>query len=461
MKIQISNDIKVYNPPKDLVDLLRDKCTQKNPEYLSAVKGGRSTYRIPRVLSVYKKDRDVITVPRGRMEDLYPYLKTSKIVDERILWPPRPIPTDIEFKGPRAFQEPAIGKLLQHDEGMLQSPPGSGKTVMALEIAARVGQPTLWLTHLDRLYKQVIERIKKFIPDQAGNIGLIREGEIKISDFLTVGMIDSMRNIDIEWLSKYFGCIMLDEAHHVPAVTFQTVVRKFAAYHIYGLTATAYRNDGLDPIMFAILGSVKSDVHYDDLIEAGAIMRPTVKIVYTSYNPNIPINVRNIYQWLLKRLIEDNKRNELIVEIALKEAQKGEVVLVVSNRKKHCRKLFDMISKGWSKTGLAIGDIKKADVDASVKAMEDGGLTVLVCTYEMLGEGFDLDKMSRLLFTTPFRAESRVEQGIGRIQRIAKGKKDAVVYEFYDWLSGYCESLFRSRESVYERLGVKMVRYES
>ena len=66
---------------------------------------------------------------------------------------------------------------------MLKAPAGSGKTVMALEIAARVGQPTLWLTHLDRLYKQVIERIEKFIPQQSNNIGLIREGHLEISDF--------------------------------------------------------------------------------------------------------------------------------------------------------------------------------------------------------------------------------------------------------------------------------------
>jgi superfamily II DNA or RNA helicase len=457
MKILISNNIEVFDPPAELVKHLRDKCSQVNPFYTSALRGGRTAYGIPRMLSVYKKNKNSIVVPRGCMEDLYPYLGKVEIEDRRVLWPPKPVPTEIKFEGPRAFQEPAVADLLQHDEGMLKAPAGSGKTVMALEIAARVGQPTLWITHLDRLYKQVIERVKKFIPDQAENIGLIRESHIEISDFLTVGMVDSMRNMDLEWLNQFFGCVMLDEAHHVPAVTFQSVIRHFAAHHIYGLTATDYRNDGLDPIMFAILGSVKSNVHYDDLVEAGAIMRPTVKIINTDYSLAIPIKVRNIYQYLLKYMVDDTKRNELISNVASREAKKGEVVLVVSNRRKHCRTLHKMISDSWEKTGLAIGDVKRKDVDAAIEAMETGDLTVLVCTYEMLGEGFDLDKMSRLLFATPFRARSRAEQGIGRIQRIAEGKKDAIVYEFYDWHIGYCESLLTSRTEVYQSLGVEIV----
>ena len=457
MKILISNNIEVFDPPADLITRLRNKCSQTNPFYTSAIRGGRTTYGIPRHLTVYERTKNSIIVPRGCMEDLYPYLDSVEIEDKRVLWPPKPVQTEIVFDGPRAFQESAVANLLQHDEGMLKAPAGSGKTVMALEIAARVGQPTLWITHLDRLYKQVIERVKKFIPSQADNIGIIRESHIEISDFLTVGMVDSMRNMDLEWLNQFFGCVLLDEAHHVPAVTFQSVIRHFAAYHIYGLTATDYRNDGLDPIMFAILGSVKSNVHYDDLVEAGAIMRPTVKVINTNYKLGIPINVKNIYQYLLKYIIDDNDRNALIANIAIREAKKGEVVLVVSNRKKHCRTLHEMISKDWQKTGLAIGDVKRKDVDAAIKAMETGDLTVLVCTYEMLGEGFDLDKMSRLLFATPFRARSRAEQGIGRIQRIAQGKKDAVVYEFYDWNIGYCESLLSSRVEVYKSLGVEIV----
>lgn len=457
MKILISNNVEVFDPPADLITRLRHKCSQVNPLYTSAIRGGRVTYGIPRHLTVYERTKNSIIVPRGCMEDLYPYLDSVEIEDKRVLWPPKPVPTEIVFEGPRAFQEPSIVQLLQHDEGMLKAPAGSGKTIMMLEIAARVGQPTLWITHLDRLYKQVIERIEKFIPEQADNIGIIREGHIEISDFLTVGMVDSMRNMDLEWLNQFFGCVLLDEAHHVPAVTFQSVIRHFAAYHIYGMTATDYRNDGLDPIMFAILGSVKSSVHYDDLVEVGAIMRPTVKIINTNYKLVIPPNVRNIYQYLLKYMIDDNDRNELIANTAVREAKKGEVVLVVSNRKKHCRTLHEMIAKGWEKTGIAIGDIKRKDVDASIEAMETGELTVLVCTYEMLGEGFDLDKMSRLLFVTPFRARSRAEQGIGRIQRIAENKKDAIVYEFYDWNIGYCESLLTSRTEVYESLGVEIV----
>jgi superfamily II DNA or RNA helicase len=119
--------------------------------------------------------------------------------------------------------------------------------------------------------------------------------------------------------------------------------------------------------------------------------------------------------------------------------------------------LYDAIRQEWGQTALAIGDVKKSDVDAAIKAMETGDITVLVTTFEMLGEGFDLSKLDRLFFTVPFKAASRVEQGIGRLQRPAPKKVDAVVYEFVDARVSYCKYLFKQRMAVYEKLGVGVV----
>ena len=388
------------------------------------------------------------------MGDIAPFISDSQVMDKRVLYPPNPVPTIIEE---RFYQEDAIQELLQYEEGFLKAPAGSGKTVMGLELAARVGQPTLWLTHLDRLFKQVIERIEKFIPIAAERgIGEIRENSVNISDFLTIGMVPSMVRMDLSPWQDFFGMVLVDEAHHVPAATFLEVIRKFSAYHIYGLTATDYRNDGLDPVMFNIMGPVRADISYDVLVEAGQIVRPLIHLVKTGWYTNLDNVARrmNIYQQLMKRIIKNKDRNELITRHVVNEAKQEKVCIVISGRREHCRRLYEMILRGWSKTALAIGDIKKADVDAAIKGMEDGSITVLVTTFEMLGEGFDLDKLDRLFFTVPFKAATRVEQGIGRLQRTAPGKVDAVVYEFYDEDISYCKHLFKRRMEVYEKLRV-------
>ncbi len=386
------------------------------------------------------------------MDDIRPYLSKAEVVDERVLFPPNPVPTLIEE---RFYQEDGITELLQHEEGFLKAPAGSGKTVMGLELIARVGQPALWLTHLDRLFKQVIDRIEAFIPIAAKRgIGEIREGNIVISDFLTIGMVPSLIRMDLSKWEDFFGMVLVDEAHHVPANTFFEVVRQFKPYHLYGLTATDYRNDGLDPVMFRVIGDVRADIPYETLVKAGHIIRPKVNFVSTNFYMRTEGIFKNLYQKVVKEIIANKDRNELIAHHVLKEAKAKKICIVISGRRIHCRNLYRRISKEWPQTALAIGDIKKKDVDIAIKAMETGEINVLVTTFEMLGEGFDLDKLERLFFTVPFKAPNRVEQGIGRLQRTAQGKEDAVVYEFVDERVSYCVHLYNKRLEVYDRLRV-------
>lgn len=452
MKIVINQNVEVVNPPPKLIRQLKEKLILPNPLYHAAQRGGRRPWGIPRQIKLIEQKKNKIVVPRGCMDDIRPYLSKAEVVDERTLFPPNPVPTQIEE---RFYQEDAITELLQYEEGFLKAPAGSGKTVMGLELAARVGQPALWLTHLDRLFKQVLDRIETFIPVAAERgVGEIREGNIAISDFLTIGMVPSLIRMDLSKWRDFFGMVLVDEAHHVPANTFFEVVRQFKAYHLYGLTATDYRNDGLDPVMFRVIGNVRADVPYDTLVKAGQIIRPTIKLVSTDFYMPTEGITKNLYQKVVKKLVASKPRNRLIARHVLKEAKENKVCIVISGRRIHCRDLHRRISKEWPRTALAIGDIKKKDVDAAIEAMETGEVNVLVTTFEMLGEGFDLDKLDRLFFTVPFKAATRVEQGIGRLQRTAPGKDDAVVYEFVDERVSYCMYLYSRRLEVYDRLRV-------
>jgi superfamily II DNA or RNA helicase len=434
------------------VHQLKQELIIPNPLYHEARRGGRATWGIPRDIKLIESGSKKVVIPRGCMDFIRPYISKSEVVDKRVLFTPRPVPTEIEE---RFYQEDGIHELLQYEEGFLKAPAGSGKTVMGLELLARIGQPSLWLTHLDRLFKQVINRIEKFIPLAADRgIGEIREGSISISDFITVGMIPSMIRMDLSQWKDFFGVVVVDEAHHVPASTFFQVIRQFAAYHIYGLTATDYRNDGLDPVMFRVIGDVRADIPYEILVEAGQIIRPVVQVVPTDFYMPTENITRHLYQKVVKRIVADKKRNDLIVKTVLKEARQNRICIVISGRRVHCRELFKRISKEWAKSAIAIGDMKDKDVDAAIEAMENGGINVLVTTFEKLGEGFDLDKLDRLFFTVPFKAATRVEQGIGRLQRTAPGKTDAKVFEFVDERISYCVHLFNRRCEVYDKLAV-------
>jgi type III restriction/modification enzyme restriction subunit len=54
-----------------------------------------------------------------------------------------------------------------------------------------------------------------------------------------------------------YGHLIIDECHHLPAVSFEQVVRQAKARYVLGLSATVTRKDGHHPIIFMQCGSVR------------------------------------------------------------------------------------------------------------------------------------------------------------------------------------------------------------
>jgi len=140
----------------------------------------------------------------------------------------------------------------------------------------------------------------------------------------------------------------------------------------------------------------------------------------------------------------------------LREAYKGNYCIVINTRKAYCEDLFELISEHWPKTVIATGDYSRKHNDEQVLKLEKDEATVLITTFELLGEGFDVQKLNRGFIALPFREKARVEQSIGRIQRTCEGKLDAIMYDYVDENIGILSSQFRHRAKVYRSLGIKV-----
>ncbi|MGC1905509.1 MAG: DEAD/DEAH box helicase family protein [Candidatus Acidiferrum sp.] len=51
-----------------------------------------------------------------------------------------------------------------------------------------------------------------------------------------------------------YGHVIVDECHHLSAVTFERVLREVKAKYVLGLTATPTRKDGHQPIIYMQCG---------------------------------------------------------------------------------------------------------------------------------------------------------------------------------------------------------------
>lgn len=247
--------------------------------------------------------------------------------------------------------------------------------------------------------------------------------------------------------------VLSSNCHHVPATTFLKVLQHFYAYYMYGLTATPYRRDKLEAMMFASVGLPNAAVTRQEVKKAEGIMTPKVIVRTIMSSPEED----NDYHRIMNEVVIPNEhRSNLIAEDVVREAKKGNFCIVINTRKVYCEILTEKISKYWSKTGIANGDYSDKHNESQVEKLENGEITVLVTTFDLLGEGFDVKKLNRGFIALPFRERTRVEQAVGRIQRTCDGKKDALLYDYVDENVGILNNQARSRQFVYKALGMRI-----
>ena len=444
--------------------ILANQLTIPNPKFADAQNSGRSVYGMqPYIYNFMVTPDDGLMVPRGlrlQVLDLADDMGVKyTVVDERARFEHRDIDSSkIKY---RPYQFDAVLKLYSnYEEGILVAPAGSGKTIMGLSLIPLSGQPALWLTHTGPLATQAQERAETFLPN-IGKIGRIGGGKWTLGDNLTIGMIQTLvRNPDkLIKMRNEHGLAILDECHHCPATTFMEVLGYLNPYRMYGLTATPYRRDKLQALMFQAIGASTVTIPLEEVEKYGGVMMPTVR--YKAIRgPKVQGN--NIQVILKKHIVENVKRNRIVVSDVLAEAVSGNFCIVISDRREHCEKLYELLSAAWDKTGIATGKYSKKYVKEQVQRFNDGEITVLVATYALLGEGFDVPFLNRAFIAMPFRAEAKAEQLIGRVQRTHPGKQDAIVYDYVDVDIGVLENQFHNKRSAcrhrtYERLGVNVI----
>ncbi|MCF6249581.1 MAG: DEAD/DEAH box helicase family protein, partial [Desulfobacula sp.] len=246
----------------------------KNPEFYKAQAMRRSTYGKDRVISCSDNYENYLALPRGCEDDINSLLKRENVtlIHEDESNPGKMI--NVEFRGVlRDEQQSALDALSTHDNGVLSAATAFGKTVIGAKLISIKKVNTLVLVHRQQLLSQWRERLEQFLiineslpelPQKRGRkkeqnlIGHMAAGKDRLSSIVDVAIMQSM-NVEgvVREAVKNYGMIIIDECHHVPAVTFEQILKNAPAKYIYGLTATPARPDGHHPIIFFYCGPVR------------------------------------------------------------------------------------------------------------------------------------------------------------------------------------------------------------
>jgi superfamily II DNA or RNA helicase len=450
LEINIKNQIylKRNQLSQKLIKFLREELNFYNSDYLVKKRLGKSTFNTERFFNLINETDSEIMIPRGFSASLIQFCNKEKIpfkiVDKRIKKDAIEFVSEITLQ---EHQEVALDKIREKDFGVIVSPPGSGKTVIGLEIISKKRQPALIIVHRKQLFDQWIERIQDFLKIPKKEIGQIGNGKNKLGRQITIAMIQSLSRLeDYSKISNSFGTVIIDECHHIPAKSFREAIVNFNSYFLYGLTATPKRKNNDQKLIFVFIGNILHQVNQYDYLKERNI-KTEINIKETELFAPFDYKIDK-YETISKILVYDTQRNALILNDIEKNAHRFKTILILSERKAQVE-ILNLYLKDKYETITIHGDDSEGSRKIKIEQIKQGHFKIVISTGQYFGEGIDISNLECLFIVYPFAFEGKLVQYIGRIQR---SKKSPVIFDYRDLKIDYFEKMFKQRKRYYNKL---------
>jgi superfamily II DNA or RNA helicase len=436
--------------PPGLYATLKHLATLHNPEFHKNENLRLSNHATPRFIRCYVEDLEHLYLPRGLTDRAVSLIEDAGsrlvIVDERA----EPADIEVTFKGAlRDAQLPAVDAMAPHDLGVLEAPPGTGKTVMACALIAHHRTPTLVLVDRKPLLEQWRDRLRTHLDIEAGQIGAGKKRPTKAVD---IAMIQTVtRSEQPGELLDGYGLIVVDECHHVPAPTVERALRQIQARRWLGLTATPQRSDGLKQIMLMQCGPIRHRLRQrtDNLARSMHVHRTDLVIDDATDG----LTRGEVLALCNAAVVEDQTRVEQVCRDVASAMAAGRNCLVLSGRTEHVEALADGL-RGHGLTPLVLhGGLKPKQRRDVHGRLAENNQVLLVATDRYIGEGFDCPRLDTLFLTFPVSAPQRITQYVGRILREHPGKDAVEVHDYLDADVPMFAAMYRRRLPGYKQLG--------
>ena len=441
--------------PQALANRLIRIAAFQNPEFYKAQAMRMSVWDKPRVIGNAENYPEHIALPRGCHDAVLDLLRDNGITcdlrDERF----DGSPIDVPFVGTlRLDQEAAVAAMLHHDTGVLCAPTAFGKTVTAAAMIARRGVTTLVLVHRTELLKQWQERLQAFLGVGKGEVGTIGGGKAKPTGKIDIAVMQSIsRQGKVNPLVYNYGQVIVDECHHVGAVTFDAILKSAKAKFVLGLTATPVRRDGLQPIIFMQCGPIR----YKAAKPAG--MPHDLEVLPRSRLTRINLPTDAGIQDIFGHLVNDQARTEAIAAEVRDAVGQGRKVLVLTERTEHLdainAALHGLLSALFVLHGRMSTKQRRALV-ADLDALPPDAPRVLLSTGKLVGEGFDHPPLDTLVLTMPVSWKGTLQQYAGRLHREHATKTDVRIIDFVDAGHPALMRMWEKRQRGYRAMGYRI-----
>ena len=328
----------------------------------------------------------------------------------------------------------ALAKMREAKEtiALIHHATGTGKTVTAVSDAKRMGGRTLYIAHTKDLITQAADTFRELWPE--ASLGLYVENHKETDAQVICASVQSVvLNLD-SFLPDAFDYLIIDEAHHAAAETYQKVLAYFTPRFTLGLTATPERADDQD-----ILEIFKNTAHRLDIqtaVEIGELVPVRCIRIHTNIDltkvrfNSVQYNIRD-----LESKIFVPERNQLIVDTWMEFVRDKRTVIFCASIK-HAEQIAALLNERGVPALAVSGSMKLAERNEATQRFAQKKLLVL-CACDLLNEGWDCPETEVLFMARPTMSKVLYTQQLGRGMRLADGKDSLMVFDFVDNASQY------------------------
>ena len=421
---------------KSFISKLKSFASFENPQIKLLLSLRKPLYNTPKYLKGYEESSEFLTLPRGLKEKLFEYLNYNlvkyKIIDNRVF---ENIETKKILFTLRAEQEDAIKEILKYDSSICVAPPGFGKTLIGAKIFEQRAVKTLIIVNKNMLLDQWISRFVDYFGYKKSDIGFLGKSQNRLNGNIDIATMQSLNNIP-ELVENYTQ-VIVDECHHIPALTFEQIVKNFKGKYILGLSATPNRKDELDPILYQQLGNIsyeykKPKTHTNRLL--------VIKTEFTSSADN--------YAAIINELVSNEDRNRQIVKTIKENIDRK--ILLLSDRIEHLNLLENILKEEKIDFVSVHGSQNKKEQVENMQKVKTSSL--ILATSSFFGEGIDFPHLNTIIFATPISFYGRLIQYLGRIGR---GNQECLAIDFLDSKNAMLNSTYKKRLEGYKAMHYK------
>ena len=442
--------------PSPLLNDIKRLAAFQNPEFYRKQSMRLSTAATPRVIACAEEFPHHIALPRGCRGDLEDLLRNHgvKLVVDDARHEGEPL--QVQFQGALTpSQDQAAKALLQHDIGVFVAPPGIGKTVLGTYLVSQRRCGTLVLVHRRPLLDQWVTQLSMFLGIDEKRVGRVGGGKRRANGTLDVAMIQSLaRKGRVDDMVATYGQVIVDECHHVPAVSFERVLSEVKARYVVGLTATPHRRDGHHPILEMQLGPVRFSVD----ARSQAARRPfehKLIVRETGFRldeTRTELSIQEIYQ----ALAADEQRNQLILDDVIQAVAGGASPILLTERRDHLEYLAGRLRSFVRHVVVLQGGMRprqRQELGTRLADIPDREERLVLATGRYIGEGFDNARLDSLFLAMPISWKGTLVQYTGRLHRLHPRKKEVRIFDYVDVGVPMLRRMFEKRLRTYRAVG--------